>query len=289
MKKILIICTIFVSFWSRAQGNLQAYTPSILFSKGAWEFKSFQNLYSQKKSFDADGGFGKTSAAPESQIFFTSINQFLYGINSQINVGVDIWVKSTSLPVVADRINQTGISLIGPKIKIAPFKAIKRLSIQSSYLMPTIKDQENRDSGAENPFFFFSHDRSIWLTQFYYDYPINDKWQLFFQQAFWYSVVRNSFRNNNYLETQSSVFVSYFPTTRWTVYGMVEYFPTHYNDAQQISEIFYSYFLQTGFGLKFQAIPNKLELEMLYTNFAAGSAGGGAGQTFILGIRIIRQ
>jgi hypothetical protein len=289
MKRILIVCALLGSFWSQAQ-NLQAYTPSILFSQGAWEFKSFQNLYSQKKSFDADGGFGKTSAVPESQIFFTSINQFLYGINSQINVGVDVWVKSTSLPDGAsDRASQTGISLIGPKIKISPFNSIKRLSIQSSYLMPIIKDQENRNTGAENPFFFFSHDRSIWLTQFYYDYQINDKLQLFFQQAFWYSVVRDSFRNSNYLETQTSVFVSYFPTSRWTLYGMAEYFPTHYNDADQSREGFYSYFVQTGLGAKYQAIPNRLELELLYTNFIAGSAGGGAGQTFNLGIRLIRQ
>ncbi|MFY0606271.1 MAG: hypothetical protein JXR10_06120 [Cyclobacteriaceae bacterium] len=289
MKKLLMIFTFLLAFETYAQDNLQVYTPSILFDKGEWEYKSFQNLYTQKRSFDLDGGFGKTAAAAESQVFFTSINQFLYGVNSQINVGLDVWVNYTALPFAGSRESQTGVSLIGPKVKIAPFKSLQRLSIQSSYLFKAADDLENRLPNAENPFFFFANDRSIWLTQFFYDLPINDQLQLFFQQAIWYSVVDDSFRDNNYLQTQTSVFASYFPNSRWTLYGMMEYFPTHYNDLKQSSQGFYSYFVQSGIGTKFQAIPNKLELEFLYTNFIVGSAGGGAGQTINFGIRLIRQ
>lgn len=289
MKKIILIA----SFILTAAGlvaqndNLQAYTPSILFGKGDFEFKTFQNHYVQTRSFEDNTS---KSAKGEKQIFFSSINQFLYGINSQINVGFDFWVKHTDLPDGnGGRTTQTGISLIGPKIKIAPFKRLERLSIQSAYLFPTINDQENRAMGAENPFFFFSHDRSIWLTQFFYDVPINDQFQLFFQQAFWYSGVRDSFRENNYLETQSSIFFSYFATSRWTIYGMTEYFPTHYDDTEQSAAAFNSWFIQSGAGLKYQLIPGLIELEALYTNFWAGSVGSGAGQTFNFGIRLIRQ
>ena len=290
MKKITLITLLFFSLtnlFAQEEENLQNYTPSILFGKGDFEFKTFQNYYTQTRSFETTSSKGP---AGERQNFFTSINQFLYGINDQINVGFDVWVKSTSLPNPAGgRTNQSGLSLIGPKIKIAPFKGLSRLSIQSTYLFPVLDDQENRAAGAENPFFFFSHDRSIWLTQFFYDKPISDKFQLFFQQAFWYAVVRDSFRPENYLETQTSVFFSYFADSRWTIYGMTEYFPTHYNDVSQSGEFATNWFVQSGLGLKYQLIPGLIETELLYTNFWLGSEGNGAGQTFNLGVRLINQ
>ena len=145
--------------------NLQTYTPSILFGPGDWEYKSFQNLYRQTKSFGGDGGVNKVDAG-DAQVFFTSINQFLYGVNSQLNIGLDVWVNHTSLPFGSGRDSQTGISLIGPKVKIAPFKSLNRLSIQSSYLFPATSDMENRAPSSTRPFFFFANDRSLWLTQF---------------------------------------------------------------------------------------------------------------------------
>lgn len=299
MKRIALISFLYlmtIGLYAQEE-NLQAYTPSILFSKGDFEFKSFQNLYTQNRSFESAAS---KSEKGDRQIFFTSINQFLYGLNSQVNVGFDFWINHTSLPlsnapntnpdlINGDRVSQTGLSLIGPKIKIAPFKSLKRLSIQSSYLFSATGDQENRSADSERPFFFFANDRSIWLTQFFYDLPVSDKFQLFFQQAFWYSNVRDSFRENNYLQTQSSVFFSYFADSRWTIYGMTEYFPTHYNDAEQKSEAFNNWFVQSGLGLKYQLIPGLIELETLYTNFWLGSIGGGAGQTFNFGIRLINQ
>ncbi len=284
-KQILFILAILTVVGLQAQDqNLQAFTPSILFNRGSYEFKSFQNLYTQTKSFD---GSSKVETGRGRESFFTSINQFLYGINDQLNVGVDVWVKSVSLEN-GTFTNRTAISGVGPKIKIAPFKKLKRLSIQSTLLFPTSNDQEGRAPDAESPGLFLSHDRTLWLTQFFYDKPINDQLQLFFQQAFWYSDVRDSFRDNNYWETQTSVFLSYFPNQRWTVYGMTEYFPTHYNDAEQTGEAFFSYFVQSGIGLKYQLIPGFIELESLYTNFWMGSEGNGAGQTFNFGVRIIR-
>ncbi len=268
--------------------NLQNYTPSILFTDGQWDFKSFQNLYKQRRSFDENGGLEKNRTS-DNQFFFTSINQFLYGLNGQINVGFDVWVNHTSLPFNGDRESQTGVSLIGPKIKIAPFKSLSRLSIQTGYFFKAGNDFENRLPEAENPFFFFANDRSLWLTQFFYDKPLNTKWQLFFQQSFWYNVVDDSFRENNFLQTQTSVFANYFPNSKWTVYAMTEFFPTHYDANLQEAAAFESYFVQSGLGTKYQLIPNKIELEFLYTNFWLGSAFEGAGETFNLGVRLVNQ
>ena len=276
---ITILCTLVVS----GQSNLQNYTPSILFDKGDWEFKSFQNLYTQSKSFDAGG---RKVATGQTDHFFTSINQFLFGVSDQINVGVDVWVKhsNTSLDGLA---SQTAITGFGPKIKIAPIKRLPRLSLQSTLLF-NFADLAEGDANH----YFLETDATLWLNQLFFDLPLNEKSQLFFQQAFWYRFVKDgSFAGNNFLQTQTSIFYSYFPTSRWTLYGMTEYFPTHYNpdDAVEQAEAFFSYFIQSGVGVKYQLIPNLIELEALYTNFWNGSEGQGAGETINLGIRVIHQ
>ena len=282
MRFTLIIIFLLSSLANVAQNNLQNYTPSILFKKGDWEFKTFQNLYTQTKQFDADGskvskGFRET--------FFTSINQFLFGLNDQLNVGFDVWIKSSNNS--ADDFGTTsGLTGIGPKIKIAPFKNLPRLSIQSTFLFNTVDDPE----GANGTRYFLEWDANLWLNQIYFDLPLNEKSQLFFQQAFWYRMTKDgSSTSKNFLETQTSIFYSYFPTSRWTIYGMTEYFPTHYDFGNNKPEVFFAYFLQSGLGLKYQLVPNLIELEALYTNFWNGSEFKGAGETVNLGIRLIRQ
>lgn len=285
MKSIVIILISVFCLHSVAYGqkNLQAYTPSILFDKGEWEVKSFQNLYTQKHGF-TDRKKARTGRGREN--YFTSSTQALFGINGQLNVGFDVWVRNVTNENSngGDYKSRTAVSGIGPKIKVAPFKHIERLSIQSTLLLPVVKNQEG--IASRKP--YLSDDATLWLTQFYYDMQISSQFQLFFQQAFWFYKVRDSFRANNYLKTQSSVFASYFPTTKWTIYAMTEVFPTHYNHVDQTSEAFFAYFVQSGIGAKFQVIPNVLELETLYSNFWLGN-GDGAGQTFNLGIRIIHQ
>ncbi|MEQ8904982.1 hypothetical protein [Ekhidna sp.] len=282
MRITLITLFLLVSTAIHSQSNLQNYTPSILFKKGDWEYKTFQNLYTQTKQFDSDGiklskGFRET--------FFTSINQFLYGLNDQVNVGFDVWLKTSNNS--ADNFNSsTGLTGIGPKIKVAPFKNIPRLSIQSTFLFNTADDSE----GASGTRYFLEWDANLWLNQVFFDMLLSDKSQLFFQQAFWYRLVKDgSSVENNFLETQTSIFYSYFPTSRWTVYGMSEYFPRHYDLNGEAASAFFSYFIQSGIGLKYQLVPNLIELEGLYTNFWNGSEGEGAGETINLGIRLIHQ
>ena len=283
MRNIFTLVFLMAGLSLAAQTNIQNYTPSILFDRGDWEFKSFQNLYTQTKSFDG----GRKVDTGVRETFFTSINQFLYGVNDQINVGFDVWYKASDR--TGDSFTTTsGISGFGPKIKIAPIKNLPRLSLQSTFLFNTLDDPE----GNEGTRYFLETDGHLWLNQLFFDLPLNEKSQLFFQQAFWYRFVDDgSFAGNNFLQTQTSVFYSYFPTSRWTIYGMTEYFPTHYNPSDEVesAEAFFSYFVQSGVGLKYQLIPNLIELEALYTNFWAGSDQQGAGETINLGIRVIRQ
>jgi hypothetical protein len=280
---LIFAIVIAASVNGNAQQNLQQYTPSILFNKGQWEFKSFQNLYTQTKSFNAN--LAKQESGRGHESYFSSINQFLIGLSPSINIGADVWIKSVALEKVnANNQNWTAVSVAGPKIKIAPFKTIPRLSIQSSLLFPVAKNQE----GVNNKNAFLENDRTLWLTQLFYDKQFNDKWQLFLQQAFWYSIVRDSFRENNYVQTPTSGFLSYFPTTRVTIYAMTEFWPTHYNSNKQEGEAFATFFAQSGIGGKYQIVLGRLEIEGLYTNFWLGSEGEGAGQTFNVGIRVIR-
>ena len=293
MYRILLFAISLSSLVASAQNNLQNYTPSILFDKGDWEFKTFQNFYTQTKQFGQNGSkislnpIFEGAAPVERETFFTSINQFLYGLNDQINVGFDVWIKASDRIGEGDNFSRSsGVSGFGPKVKIAPIKALPRLSIQSTFLFNPLNDAE----GNEGTRYFLEWDANLWLNQIFFDLPLSEKSQLFFQQAFWYRLTKDeSFVENNFLDTQTSVFFSYFPNTRWTVYAMSEYFPRHYNFNEQSAEAFLSYFIQSGVGLKYQLIPNLIELEALYTNFWNGSESEGAGETVNLGIRVIRQ
>ncbi len=266
------------SVLAQKEENLQRYTPSVLLSKGNWEFKNFNNIYTQTKSFDSDG---KKSDTGRRDTYYTMINQFLYGLSPNINIGMDLWIKSVNISGMDANQSRSGISGVGPKIKIAPFKKLPYFSWQSTFLIPITKDLEGRDPSSENPFLFLDWDRYLWMNQFFYDRQLNDKFQIFVQLSFWYSIVRESSRDSNFLETPISGFITWFPTTRISIYFMTEYWPKHHQEP------FFAYFVQSGLGGKYQLIPGLLELELLYTNFWAGSEGEGAGQTYNLGIRFI--
>ncbi len=278
--------------------DLQSYTPSALLRKGQWEFKNFNNIYTQT-SIIANNGIS-TQKTGIRETWFSSINQFLYGINQNINVGFDVWVKSVRIENNPGEsfINvfkfenipgsRTAITGVGPKLKISPIKQWDGFSMQTTFLFPLEKDLEGRSPDAEKSFLFLEHDRYLWLTQFFYDKSIGSEFQLFLQFSPWVSFVRNSYRENHALETPTSIFGSYFPNSKTTLYLMTEYWPTHYDSNEQKFSPFNSFFVQSGVGGKYLIIPGFMELEVLYTNFWLGSTGSGAGQTFNFGIRLIR-
>ncbi|OIP84916.1 MAG: hypothetical protein AUK44_00905 [Porphyromonadaceae bacterium CG2_30_38_12] len=267
--------------------NMQDYSPSVLLGKGNWEYKLFNNLYTQTANFDANGNRQQNANRAN---YFSAINQFLYGVSPTLNVGFDLWVKSvhngtaesSALDLFAfpnDANSRTAISGFGPKIKFAPFKNLTKLSLQSTFLIPVATDLEGKTNGQP----YLSDDSYIWINQFFYDQPIGTKFQLFFQVAPWFyfkrqpqaaGVSRVAFSN------PVSVFFSYYATDRISFYVQNEYWPSF--GTPFIS----SAFLQNGIGMKYQLIKGLLEAEALYTKFTVGK-NAGAGETFNVGFRLI--
>ncbi|MCG8699137.1 MAG: hypothetical protein MI922_13875 [Bacteroidales bacterium] len=268
--------------------NIQQYTPSVLIEKGHWEYKFFNNLYTQTKGFDDSGDKINYDGRGS---YFSSINQFLYGVGPKLNVGFDLWVKSVRLDDTESSAfktltfenspnTRTAISGFGPKIKIAPLKSVEKLSLQSTFLIPIASDMEGVSNGKP----YLSEDSYIWFTQLFYDQSIGNKFQLFMQFAPWVyykkydqpdDASRFSYAN------PVSLFVSYFPTDRFTIYLQNEYWPSFG------SEGIASWFIQEGLGVKYQVIPGFLETEILATQFVLGK-NSGAGTTFNFGLRFIR-
>jgi len=279
----LFIITIFVCLRPAAQSqiSLQNYTPSIMLLDDQWEFKNFHNFYTQTKQFGSGGGKVLTGNGRES--YYTMINQFLYGLSDRVSVGADVWIKSVNLEKRPSA-NWTAVTGIGPKIKWSP-TGVPGFSVQSTLLFPAADDLEGRN---DNDRAFLESDRTLWINQLFYDKIVAPDFQVFAQLSIWYSFVRNSGRSNNFAQTPMSVFLNYLPTKRFTVYATTEYWPVHYNTNLQKAEAFKAYFIQAGIGTKYQIIPGLLEGEFLYTNFILGSISQGAGETFNVGLRMIK-
>jgi hypothetical protein len=270
--------------------NIQQFAPSALLNRGQLEVKTFHNLYTQTAFFEKQLKRVKSNGRTT---YYTGIHQFLYGYSSNINIGFEFWHKGVlahqrnDLPFQLVGFNQTNsrneLTYAGPKIKISPIKRIPRFAIQSTLLLPLIDDPEGRTADAGSQSLFLETNRTLWINQLLYDRMLGEDFQLFMQFSQWVSFSRQpSFANNTFIETPISAFLSYFPHTRFTLYGQGEYWSGHREEA------FSHYFLQLGGGGKYQIIPNVLEVELLYTYFLAGSLNQGAGQTYNLGLRYIR-
>lgn len=266
--------------------DIQSYTPSVLLKKGQWEYKFFNNLYTQTQGYDSDGNKVKYNSRGT---YFSFINQFLMGVSPKLNLGFDLWVKSVridsvnSSPLALLKFEgvpntRTALSGVGPKIKIAPIKKLSHLSTQSTFLFPVAKDQEGVSNGKP----YLSADSYIWFTQIFYDQSIGSKFQLFFQVAPWIYIKKEKPLQGSRTSYSNpvDVFFSYFPTKRITIYFENEFWPSFGEDG--IS----SWFRQEGIGMKFQIIRGFLEAEGLYTKFTMGK-NAGAGETYNLGLRFI--
>lgn len=266
--------------------STQDYTPSVLYTKGQWEYKFFNNLYSQTKGYDSNENKVKYNNRGS---YFSSINQILIGVNSRFNAGIDFWVKSVRIDDTASSPfallsfengpnTRTALSNIGPKIKLQPFKRLSHLSVQTTFLFPIAKDQEGKTNGKP----YLSADSYISITQVFYDHAIGKKFQVFFQLAPWVYIKQKPSANTNRYSVSSpaDVFLSYFPTKRLTIYIQQEFWPNY--GVKGID----SWFRQEGIGAKFQIIKGKLETEASYTRFSMGK-NAGAGATYNFGIRFI--
>lgn len=275
------------------ESNLEKFTPAVLFGKGTWELNSFYNLYTQNQGRNSDGesfDFG------ERQTFLNIMYQFTLGVsdNARLNVGLDVWVNKslydgdrTGNPFKVllfdeENFSRTVVSAIGPRVRFVPFESLSNFSVQSSFLFPVAQDQETPR--------FTSHDRYTSFTQFFYDHKINNEFRLFLEADLLYRIKRNS-EQVNFLRTPVSAFLSYFPSSRVTLFGFAQYSPRFERVSNEVDETYglSEDFFQLGGGLKYQW-SRRLGIELSYGNFIAskGINGAGAGYSLNLGFRYIR-
>ncbi len=286
---LLIIMTVGSLAAQNASSNLTTFTPSALLSQGQYEIQSFNNLYTQNSIRDATGSKVNLN---QRQIFLTSMLMFSYGISpaTKFNIGLDVNInraRYTSGEGNALRIFgsaegdyiKTVISSVAPRIKFNPISAIPRLSLQSSFSIPI-------GGGLEMPR-FAAHDRFNWLTQLFYDKSLGTDWQLFLELDFLYRFKNQKFQDN-FFRTPASIFVSYFPLSKFTMYTMLQHSPAfgRLNVGEQSEFGRLRWFSQWGIGTKYQ-LTNQLGIELSYANFFA-SRNDGAGQTINLGLRFIK-
>lgn len=291
MKKIILLILLSASFTTTysqedstavEQSNIQNYTPSKLLEKGKWDIKWFNNLYTQTEGeYD-----GIRTDVPRSNFFTTSLEVFT-GIsnNKKINAGLILEYRSNSFSgesaTSAFSFNnkvgksRSGLSHIAPSVKIAPFSALPRFSIQSSFFIPVF-DKEANDNG------FLAQKSYIWQNRFFYDYTFKGKkFQLFSELGtrYFFGDKEEGFANNS-LELAPGVFLSYFPTTKFTVLTFVQH-----AQLLDLGNDFEQNYTAVGFGAKYQ-LTKVLNLETLYSKFVRGNDTG-LGQSFNLGLRAI--
>lgn len=279
--------------------NIKTFTPSSLLKKGQWDFKLFNNLYTQTKQADADGKSFKTGYR---ESFMTSTLEVTHGItkNGRINVGAVIGLRSSSKTVSGlsnvfsyknenssdSTFLRSGFTSFAPIIKVSPFKNVSNFSFQTSLSIPLFKDIT---------YGYFDKKSYVWDTKFFYDYSFgDDKFQTFAELDLNYSFGENSedvkdditknagerFANNS-LGVPVSLFLSYFPSDKFTVYINGQ----HYW-LIDLGNNYSQNFTQVGFGLKYQAT-SKLNIELSHGQFVRGANFAGLGQTYNLGLRYI--
>ncbi len=277
---LFIAVTAFAQDDEQEKSNIQQYTPSKLIGKGQVDLKWFNNLYTQTESTFNDGKEPR-------ETFFTSTLEVYTGVgeNKRWNIGAIFEFRSN---VVGGRdaldvfkfdgegnTARSGFTSIAPSVKFVPFKSVSNFSIQSSFFIPLV------DNEVENGV-FLDQKGFTWQNRLFYDYTFpGDKWQIFTELngELHFGDEQDSFANNS-LSLTPGVFLSFFPTSKFTVLGLVQH-----SQRIDLGNDFAQDFTAVGGGAKYQ-LTKALNVEVLYTNFLRGS-NTGLGQTFNLGLRAI--
>ncbi len=287
MKKIialLVFTAITFSGFSQenqetTKSNIQEYTPSKLLSKGQWDIKWFNNLYTQTKSTFSNG------TEPRETFFTSSIDVFTgVSSNNRFNVGLLIEMRSN---VIGDRdaldvfkfdgesgTARSGITSFAPAIKFNPFKSVSNFTVQTAFHIPLVGNETENGVFLDQKGFTFQN-------RFFYDYSVSNKWQLFTElnTEYHFGKKEDSFANNS-LSLTPGVFLSYFPSQKFTILALAQH-------SQRIDtgNDFAQDFTALGGGAKYQ-LNDVLNIETLYTNFVRGN-NTGLGQTFNIGLRAL--
>ncbi|MEM8585036.1 MAG: DUF547 domain-containing protein [Bacteroidota bacterium] len=254
--------------------NAARYVVSAAIPQGTFEFKIFNNLYSQE-------AFGERSS------FFTSWISALYGASDRFNIGFDLRYRRVRYDEAGTASNfdvfsnnggsffRSAVTGFGPKVRIAPFENLPNFSIQSALWLPVAEDP----TGASSDGRFVDFGGPTWFTQIFNDFPIGTNFSFFAEvDVFLEDIGAEAAGRINRLSTPLTGIFSYFPNPKTTLYGLASYSPYW-------QEVF-DYFYQLGGGIKYQFTP-KFELELLATAFDSqllNSVNGNAG-TVNMGLR----
>lgn len=285
--KIAVLVALLTSIGALAQEEetnqgsvIQTLTPSKLIGKGQYDIKWFNNLYTQTESTFSEGREAR-------ETFFTSTLEGYTGIgeNRRWNLGLILEFRSN---VIGDRgaldvfqfdgergTARSGLTSIAPSVKFVPFKSVNNFSVQSSFFIPLV-DNEVEDN------VFLDQNGFIWQNRFFYDYTFSGgKWQLFSElnSELNFGDEAKSFANNS-LRLTPGVFLSYFPSSTFTVLALIQH-----SQLIDLGNNFSQDFTAAGGGLKYQ-LTDQLNIEALYTNFVRGNDTG-LGETFNIGLRAV--
>lgn len=302
MKKILTTLLLTISLVGFAQedttenkkSNIQTYTPSKLLSSGQWDIKWFNNLYTETKDL-----FGENGAKQDKdrETFFTSTLDVFTGVsaNSKLNIGLLLEFRSN---VIGGRdaldvfkfdgetnSARSGLTSFAPAVKFNPIKGVGNFTIQTAFHIPLIDNE--KENGV-----FLDQKGFIFQNRFFYDYSFSGgKWQLFselnsefnfgkkLERDITGNQIGGSFANNS-LRLTPGVFLSYFPSSKFTVLGLIQH-----SQLIDAGNDFSQDFTALGGGLKYQ-LTDVLNVETLYTGFLRGNDTG-LGQSFNIGLRAL--
>lgn len=293
-KTILLVALMLVAATSFAQDDtenledggsvIQTLTPSKLISKGQFDIKWFNNLYTETK--DTFGENGEDRDIPRNN-FFTSTLEVYTGVsnNNRVNVGLILEARSSTIggrdafdvfKFDGERgTARSGLTSIAPSVKFVPFSKVNNFSIQSSFFIPLV-DNETEEG------VFLDQKGFIWQNRFFFDHTFaGGDWQLFadLNSELNFGDDEDSFANDS-LRLTPGLFLSYFPSSKFTVLGLVQH-----SQLLDLGNEFSQDFTAVGGGAKYQ-LTDALNLEALYTNFVRGNDTG-LGQTFNLGLRAV--
>lgn len=255
---------------------IQNLTPSKLIAQGQWDIKLFNNFFTQNEStFPSEDGIR--------QNFFTSTLEVFTGIspNRRVNIGAIVEYRANGRDFVltdgsTERRTTTGLTSFAPAIKFVPFKNVGNFSVLSAFSIPLISDEFD-DNGV-----FLDQNGFTWQNRFFYDYTFpGKKWQIFSEvnSELNFGDEEDSFANNS-LRLTPGVFLSYFPSSKFTVLVLGQH-----TELIDLGNDFSQNFTTLGGGAKYQ-LTKELNVEFLYTNFVRGRDTG-LGESFNIGLRAV--
>lgn len=282
--------------------DLQLFTAGSLLFKGQSDITLFNTMYTENKQNWKGSGISGYRAT-----FVTHLFQYTYGISKsrRINIGLDLSFRSTGAstdstlggitPAFSYKNTDTsrvGLTSAGIRLKVQPFKNVNDFSIQTTFILPTIKHPEGYypSDPSEQTLSWADWDRITWWNQIFYTKSFG-KFQLFTELDLLFRFKKNA-NQIGMLDLPVSAFLSYFPTKKITVYAMTQHVHRYTNPIEpqnpEITDwVIGSNYTASGLGLKYQLLSN-LNLEFLYTNFWRGR-NSGLGNTFNIGIKFLTK